>query len=240
MAHQICTLLGEKIKEFLRLKEQSIRWLSRQVDVDYSTIYRLNSGDQKSLSFINAARILKFIEPNGYKSILGDYYPKEIRDVGDHGESQFGLMIEIVKALAADIQLYRVFAYATTVPGCNRDSIKEKFGSDGEAVLSRLINLGAIEDSNDGLLDKLEGNIFPDETGIKGVSSHHFSLVSLQTPGSFAHNIRASVNKKGLEEWYSAAEEFAEKLRKVSEREDLRGNIVVVASEIVGPIEGGI
>ncbi|HYX34993.1 MAG TPA: hypothetical protein VE954_18000, partial [Oligoflexus sp.] len=109
----ICDFLKEEIRDFVSQKDESLRWFSRQADVDYTTIYRLSSGEQKRLSFLNAYRILKVISPAGYLGVLGDFYPDEVREIAGTSPASIDKRAAIAEAVLKDLLTFKVYTYAS-------------------------------------------------------------------------------------------------------------------------------
>lgn len=231
MTDTVCDYLRTRIKEYLADKGESFRWLAKQAGVDYSTIYRLQSGEQRSLSFLNATRLLKFFEPVNYVTILSDFYPSETKELMSVGPE---VTDDLSEHLAIDISLYRVFTFAAAL-NATREQVKEKYGSDGLQRIERLVELGVMSEKDGQFYDNLEGITFPSEGIIKRFAGHNFALISLDTPGSAAENLRGALNQEGLVEWHRTTQEYKTKLHNILR--DKKGNIVVAGSIIIGPVE---
>lgn len=234
MAPNICQFLQEQIRLFLSSRDESIRWLGKQCNVDYTTVYRLVEGEQKSLSFINAYKILKFVAPESYVSLLCDFYPNEVKTLElDQGKSS-DARIDMYECLASDFNLYKVFCFASTMPNCSRLSIQEEFGREGLALLGKLLEIGALEESDGLFKNKLSGMIFFENDDLKTISIFHHAMILLDRPGSSVRICRANLNEQGIREWYDALEEHQARLEKIAEINS--GNFLAVSSAIVGPV----
>lgn len=231
MAHTICAFLKPKIKEYVDSRSESFRWFSRQTGVDNTTIYRLVDGSQKNLSFLNASKILKVLEPQSYLNVLADFYPVESKEYVAVGSDKTEALIGY---LAKDTQLYRVFVFAATL-NASITQIKEKFGSDGMKRVEKLVELGILSEVDGMYLDNLKGIAFPSEEILKLVSVHHFDVVSLDTPGTSLENFRGAVDDDGVREIYRITSEYKEKIHEVLDKR--KGNNVIVGSLIAGPVE---
>jgi hypothetical protein len=228
----ICDYLRDRIKSFLAAKGESIRWLVKQTGTDYSTIYRLHAGEQKSLSFLNARKILMFIEPENAASILADYFPQESRELGgskNETERRTAVMEEIIK----DFIAYKVFVFAATGINVTREDIRFQFGMEGVSHLERIISLGALEEKDGVLVDKIPGGILLSLPSLKKEGQHNIEAMNLSAPGSTLHNLRANLSSDGLRKWYYAVYEFRAKLLQISETDS--GDIAVVATILAGP-----
>lgn len=231
MTYIVCSYLQNRIKDFVASRGESFRWFARQTGVDYSTVYRLQAGEQRSLSFRNAVKILKVIDPQNFISILGEYYPFETRELSNATQEKVD---ELTTILAADISFYRLLIHAG-VGNASRADIKEKFGTDGLDRVERLIECGVLSEVEGLLHDNLEGMTYPSEDIVKRISMHHFAMISLSTPGSILENFRGAVSEKGLREIYEASLEYRAKVHKTLDEE--KGIIVVAGSLIAGPAE---
>lgn len=231
MADTICDYLHAGIKKLLAERNESIRWLAKQCGVDYSTVYRLQSGEQKLLSFRNAVKILKFMEPGNYLAVLSDFYPFETRELGQSGQDKID---DLNYLIAADINLYRVLTFAVA---CNhtRADVKEKFGTDGVEKLEKLIKEGFIVENNGLFTDNLAGMTYPSEDTVKRVSMHHFDMIPLSTPGSLIENFRGGVTREGLIDIHNAGIEYRTRVH--AALDDKKGDILVAGSLILGQVE---
>lgn len=232
MADSICGYLQKRIRDFVTSKNESYRWFARQSGVDYSTAYRLQAGEQRSLSFQNATKILKVIEPANYLAILADFFPFETSELSKTAPAESTQ--EFVELLAEDLNVYRVFALAE-VPGITRDDIRSRFGGDGVANLDKLIKHGLITETEKGFVSALEGAVYPSEGALKRISIHHFAMVKLDTPGSFIENMRCALSAEGVALLHAAGLEYREKAHRIM-REN-KGSIVTVSSLISGPAD---
>jgi hypothetical protein len=231
MAHPICEYLRPRIKEFVEAKAESLRWFSRQTGVDNTTIYRLVDGGQKTLSFANASRILKVIEPGSLKTTLAEFFPFETSELSSVEQEQVDAL---ALPLALNIELYRVHAFATA-KNVSRDDIKEKFGSDGLTKINSLLEKGILAEVEGRFVDNLKGMTYPSEEIAKSVSIHHFWMVPLEQPGSMLENFRGAVSIEGLLDIHNAAVEYRGRVHKALDEK--KGEIVVAGSLIIGPTE---
>jgi hypothetical protein len=237
MAHSICEYLRVRIRDFLATRDESLRWLSRQSKVDYSAIYRLHAGDQKSLSFGNAYKILKFMDPASYLNILGEFYPDPLRDL-TRGSSDIDAKAAIASAVLRDFSMYRVLVFASASSDTSRAMVAARFGTDGLEQLDKLIALGALAERShgDGLVDLLDCETLYSDEALRQYAKFNVDIVDLLKPCSTIQNIRTGLNDRGLVEWYNAATEFKNKLHAIDRNADLRGPIPAVASVSAGPI----
>ncbi len=237
MAHPICNYLKPRIKEFVEERCESLRWLSRQTGVDNTTIYRLAEGSQRNLSFLNASKILKFIEPACYLQVLGEFYPDETRQVigkdADAVDKKAAVLEEVLKEYA----LHRVYLYAATAPEVTREKVVAKFGADGLELLDSLIAIGAISDIGGFLTDNTNGAVLVSIDAIKRNGEHNIRGLNLSLEGTLMYNLRTNLNETGLMRWYHALNNVRATLQEISENNDLKGEIVVVATTASGPIK---
>lgn len=229
MTHDICSYLQSRIREAVQKRGESIRWLAKQCGVDYSTVYRLQAGEQKRLSFINAKKILSFIEPSKADGILSDFYPRESKELGLKTGAD-----ELAAILADDLMLYKVYAYAE-VEEVSRDSVKERFGKEGLLHLDKLLSLGILAEDGNGFRSTLDGRAYPPEPVVKKTAIHHFSMVSLDSPGSIIEDMRGGLSDDGIRELYEAVAELREKALKIMREK--KGSRLAVLSAIAGPGE---
>jgi hypothetical protein len=219
----ICDYLRDGIKAFLSQRNESIRWLCRQTGVDYSTVYRIHSGEQKRLSFINAKKILYYIDPDNAESILRDWFPRETDELGTKKDAD-----ELAAVLAEDLQLYKVFSFAEI----DRSQVQERFGNEGLKLLDKLLRLGILLENGSTFVSALEGRAYPPEDVIKKTAIHHFHMISLSTPGSIIEDMRGGLNEEGIRELHNAVVELREKALKIMKKH--KGDRLVVMSAIAG------
>ncbi|MDQ3231743.1 MAG: hypothetical protein M3Q07_07980 [Pseudobdellovibrionaceae bacterium] len=230
MAHPICGYLRPKIKEYVDAKGESSRWFSRQTGVDNTTIYRILNGEQKTLSFINAERIVKLLEPTQYLSILADFYPDEIK--GKKAEL-IANTEALVSPLAKDLRLYEVYIFAAGAKA-TREQVKDKHGSAGIDRITILLELGMLSEIDGRFYDNLEGTLFPSEETNKRLASHNYDLISLDTPGTLAANYWGGLSPDGAIDWYITIQGCKEELKQILKEK--AGDIVVACSFIAGPV----
>lgn len=228
MTRSICELLREKIRDFVSEKNESLRWFSRQADVDYTTIYRLNSGEQKRLSFLNAYRILKVISPAGYLAVLGDFYPDEVREVAGTSPSSIDKRAAIAESVLKDYLTFKVYTYASTSPRVNREKVALRFGYEGIERLENLINMTALSEEDGIFKDNLEGEVLLSIEAIKKTGQFTIEAVNLSEPGSVMENIRASLSPEGHKKWFDAVMECRAKLHEIAASE--KGEVAAVAT----------
>ncbi len=227
MARSICEYLQSGMKEYIAQKRESVRWFSKQTGVDYTTIYRLNSGEQKKLSFINAKKILSLIEPENIASILADYFPRETAELGTKNGAD-----EQAAILADDLQLYKVYAFAE-LDATDREAVKDEFGREGLRLLDRLLQLGILAEDGSGYSSILEGRAYPPEDVIKKTAIHHFHMVPLSGAGSICEDVRGGLSEEGVRELYEAVVELRDKVLRIMAEK--KGNQLAVMSVIAGP-----
>lgn len=227
MTGTICEYLQARVKDYRAEKRESIRWVARQSGVDYTTIYRLGSGEQKKLSFVNAKKILLLIEPKNAENVLADYYPRETSELGTAQDVD-----ELVTLLADDLQLYKVFAFAE-MGTVERHDVKDEFGRQGLLLLDMLIESGILLESAKTFKSILDGRAYPPEEVIKKIAIHHYHMVSLSASGSIIEVMREGLNDEGVRELHKAVEELREKALKIAAEN--KGNRLTVLSAIAGP-----
>lgn len=231
MTPSICDFLRESIKSFLATQGESVRWLMRKSGVDYSTVYRITTGEQKRLSFINAKKLLYVINPENAAGILEDYYPRESNELGIIAGAD-----ELAAILADDLRLYQVYAFAE-IESNSREQVKEQFGLEGIKNLDKLLELGILIPNGTSFRSTLEGRAYPPEAVIKKTAIHHFSMVSLSTPGSNIDDMRGGLTDEGIKEAYDATVEYREKMLKIYD--ERKGARLFVTSVIAGPAGDG-
>ncbi len=239
MAHPICFFLQEKIKAFVVKKNESVRWLAKQVGVDYTIVYRLQCGEQKSLSFFDAKRILKLLEPDKYIEFLADFYPTEVRELSESklSDQQTDELLEIIDFALSDIDCYRVFAFATETLGATRQTVGMEFGRFGSDILEALISKKALRIADDGRIENLiAGRQWWSDELVKNVALNNIHLMSSACPGTHMRNWVTGLNEKGLRIYYDAHAKLIESLAIIENAEEFKGSIVTASSLFVGPI----
>jgi len=237
VAHAICTYLKPKIKEYVEFRRESLRWFSRQTGVDNTTIYRLIDGSQKNLSFLNASRILKLLEPSNYLLALGEFYPDETREAVGKDIEAADKKTVVLEEVLKEYALYRVYLFAATTPDISREKVAEKFGADGLELLESLVEMGAISDVGGYLKDNTDGAVLVSIDAIKRNGHHNIRVLNLSREGTQMHNLRTNLNDVGIQRWYRVMGEAKAQLQEISENDDLKGDVVVVATMASGPIQ---
>jgi hypothetical protein len=236
MTLQLCQLLRDKIKAFIEARNESIRWFGRQTDVDYTTVYRLLNGEQKTISLINAKKILAAVEPSSLVSILGEYYPDEMRQVLEETAAEIEKQASIFETILKDVSLLKVYTLVATAPHMSRGLIERRFGQDGLEQLDKLVSLGAVSEANGLVDDSLQGKLLVSDEAIKLHAKCHADLVNLSKPGTHAYNTRVALNEAGLKAWYEAQVEHERRLQQIEQDEDLKGDCVLISSSVSGPL----
>ncbi len=239
MAHPICFFLQEKIKGFVSRKNESVRWLAKQVGVDYTVVYRLHAGEQKSLSFFDAKRILKVVEPDRFLEILGEYYPTEVKELRDNKltEQQTDDLLDTIAFALTDVDRYRIFAFATETYGATSKTVADEFGKFGLEILDTLIAKKALGILASGCFENLiAGRQWWSDDLVKRVALNNIHLMSTGNPGTYMRNWVTGLNEKGLRAYYDAHAKFIESLAKIENSEEWKGSIVTASSLFVGPI----
>jgi hypothetical protein len=232
MAHEACVYLRDEIKKFITARDESLRWFSKQCGVDYSTIYRLSAGEQRTIGFSKAHRILSVLKTDNYLEKLSEWFPHETKEILGVGEKIAAERIAIAESLSADYSLFKVFVFAATVPEANRETVLKQFGLEGGVLLETLLEIGALKEENGRYIDCIEGTVYPSEGAAKRIAGYNVTMVSLSSPASLLLNLRASLSTDGLKAWYAAGIEYRLKLQNVAAT--MKGDILAVASAISG------
>ncbi|WP_141731566.1 hypothetical protein [Oligoflexus tunisiensis] len=242
MTQKLIEYLRDEIKTLIASKNESLRWFSRQVGVDYSVVYRITSGEQKSVSFYQAYRLLKYIKPDSFLAILGEYFPDEAREFFPSGKTPDDVQqIDNEKILAAIFQdqlLYEVFLAASCGDGDLR-SIESEFGSRGLGAIDLLQDIGAVKINKEAQIDVLiDGFIPTGEMLIKKQAERNLDLIDLNTPGTTIFSNSAGLNSKGVAAVYQCAQAHWHQMTGIFDHDEFKGNIPVVVSGLVGPLVG--
>jgi hypothetical protein len=228
----VCQFLGEKIRGFVLSRDESYRWFSKQAKVDYSTIYRLQAGEQKSVSFVNALKIMRVIEPINYLSILGDFFTEEVKETkSTEAKSKAD---DLLRTVVNDIHLYRVYLFVAAT-NATETSVKEKYGETGIEMLESLQSLGVVSKNGERYEDNLKGMTYPSEDILKRMAANHLEMISLERPGSSLQTLRGNLSEEGLKQWYQATEDYRIKLHQIIDNNS--GQNVVAAAFVIGRAE---
>jgi len=237
MAHPICGYLQEKIKAFLASKNQSLRWLSKQTDVDYSTIYRLQSGEQKSLDFFPAYQLLKLIEPKGFQTVLGEYFPDETREFLVSNQNRIEDQSTLVELVVSSAMNHAVFQYLTNTAGSSRSTISKEFGQFGLAAVDELVKGGVLTENGEGsYVNNLEGSVLISGEASKSLAAMNLSLLNLVNPGTHIYGHSAGLNFEGLKKCHEAVAQCVRTLRETARDDKFKGSLVYLAAIASGPM----
>lgn len=228
MTDSICDYVRNRIKEALSNSGKSMRWLAKQCGVDYSIIYRVQSGEQRNLSFSSALKVMEYLEPSEHMSILKDFFPFETAALSKTSSDKAE---ELLTILAGDTHLYRVFVFAAE-KSVTRKDVERKFGEDGLVQLDRLMKLEILSED---FVDTLKGMNYPSEETAKRIAMHSYLLTNLSTPGTLLENFRGAVSLDGIREIYQAGMEYRAKIHQILDSK--KGDILVSGSLISGPME---
>lgn len=240
MVHPVCIHLRDRVKAVLSQSGESIRWLSKQTNVDYQKLYRLESGDLRSLSFFDARRIARFVEPDRFKQILEEYFPEEVRDLTDSGFTQQDLddRMEAVEFLTSSEMRYQIYLFAAETPEANRETVALEFGRSGLQTLDELLAKQALKLNADGTFQgTLNVVTNAPDTLVKAMAHLHVDMIDLADAGSLMRSLHRGMNKEGMRKAYNTIAQASHDLCSILENPDYRGPELMIfnlACGIVG------
>jgi hypothetical protein len=222
MVHPVCIHLRDRVKNVLSQRGESIRWLSKQTKVDYQKLYRLESGDLRSLSFFDARRISRFVEPDRFKETLEEYFPEEVRDLTDAGYSEQDLDVrtEALEFLTSSDSHYQIYLFAAETPGATRETVAMEFGRRGLLTLDELLEKKALSLKADG---SFQGVLNAPDALIKNMGHIHVDLIDLSEAGSFMRSFHRGLNMEGLRRAYGSVARASHEICAILENPEYRG-----------------
>lgn len=239
MAHgNICDFLREKIKSVLQSKNESLRWLAKQTAIDYSVLYRIQTGDIKSVSFFNAHRLMKHLEPDSYVAILNDFYPDEAREfLGAKAVDTSPISRAwAFERLIADPLHYEVYLKISD-GGFNLKQVEAEFGGRGLKAVDNLVQAGAFTVGQDWTFENIvTGYVLANNEDLIKLAERQLALLDLNEPGSFLHSESAGLNAKGIAALYEATQDYKRRLRQIFTDKAFAGNSVAIATVFSGPL----
>ena len=242
MAHPVCSFMRFKLKDYLSQKGESLRWLSKQTQIEYHKLYRLEADELRSMSFFEARRLLKFVEPESYLESLRNFYPEEMKDLSDISlsESQIDLKLEAVEFALSSHYHYELFLFASETPGANRTLIEKQYGLKGLSLIDLLLEKGALTPGIDGgFIGIFDGASSPSEGILKSITKAHIDLIDLGEAGSFAGTHGKGLNLEGKRRSYKILADASHELFKLFENPEFLGHELTVFTLICGSIKGG-
>ncbi|HET9239250.1 MAG TPA: hypothetical protein VFO10_18465 [Oligoflexus sp.] len=242
MTQRLIEFLRDEIKMLIASKNESLRWFVRQVGVDYSVVYRITTGEQKGVTFYQAYKLLKYIKPDSFLSILGEYFPDEASEFFPGGktldETQQANNEKILSVVFQDQLLYEVLL-AVNCGNHDLKAIESEFGSRGLGAIDVLQDIGAVKVNTEAHIDALVDGFIPtDEVLIKQQALRNLDLIDLKTPGTTVFSNSAGLNSKGITAAYQCAQAHWHQMTDIFDDEQYKGNVPVVVTGLVGPLVG--
>lgn len=239
--HPIVPFLRPRVREYLSKKGESLRWFAKQVMVDYQKLYRLEAQELRGLSFFEASRILRFIEPSDYQRYLQEFYPEEVKDVSNlemdaSGSDQKDEALELVLASEYNYELY---LFAVETQGASSATIEKQFGVHGLQLLNQFVEKGALTlNPNGGFIGLLDGNNAVRDEHSRAICTSQLKLVDFGLPGSFIGTHSKGLNLEGRKIVYKAMSDLSSLIFATIENPEYQGNEIVVASLFCGTTRG--
>lgn len=240
MTHPVCLYLRTAIKDFLGAKDESYRWLSIKSRVPYSKVYRVATGEAKSLSFLDARRLIRFMDPAGSGELLGKFYPDTVEELMDASENESLVddRLDDLEFLISDTARFRIYLYAVELLGTDRGAIAARYGSYGLEELDSMVAKGIITICDDGSFEGILKKVpnIPD-TALKTLVDRHVDLLDLDSIGSKLLHLHGGLNDEGFKLAHAIVSKAIKALKLLMENKEYRGSLLTVFTVAFGSVE---
>ncbi len=235
--HPVCSFLRSRLKEFLIRRNESVRWLSRQAGLDYAKLYRLESGEAKSFCFFEARKLLRFIDPNGWRPVLEEFYPEESRVLReDVAFSVSEQQLEKLSYLLSSEHVYEFYLYLTENTLTSND-IARTYGTKGLELEQLLVDKGIVEKHESGYRGILSGVLDMPSDILKGFCQKNIELIDIGLPGSLGGHYGRAINLEGKKALYKLFSNAWREAIAIMEDPAFRGDDVFLVSLMLGGIK---
>jgi DNA-binding Xre family transcriptional regulator len=229
--------LRARIKAFVMEKDTSLRKLSKETGVDYTTIHRIHSGKKRGVVFFDARRILAHIDPENSQAALARYFPREMAELSAAGVSpeKINKDVALMQCVVESKETYNIFIFVSEgLPKALVDVTKE-FGRRGDLILNDLIEQGAISHGPDGYLQAFSNEFINAPISLlKEVAKLNVDSLDPLSPGCLIRNRAMGLNLEGATAAYNALAEASAKLQEISANQEYKGSLVMLFSLLCG------
>ncbi|WP_141735934.1 helix-turn-helix domain-containing protein [Oligoflexus tunisiensis] len=237
MASTASEYIRSKLKSFLSERDTSLRKVSQDTGVDYTTIHRIHSGKKRGVEFFDAIRIISYLDPENCLSSLTKFFPREIEEMANNGlaKSQTDRDIATMQYIADSKDTYDVFIFVSEGLPKKRLDVTNEFGRRGSIVLDDLIERGAVKVGPDDQLQAFSNEIIHLPTGlIKDIARLNLESIDTQSPGCLMRNLAMGLNLAGATRAYDALAEANTKLQEISRNPEYQGSLVMLFTLLCG------
>jgi hypothetical protein len=243
MSHNLIQLLRDSIKTCVSAKNESLRWFVKQAGASYSVVYRIMSGEQSTITFYQAYRLLKYLQPDTFITTLAEYFPNETREFFPAGrELEEPKRVDNEKLFSEIMRDQFVYEVMLAIQAGN-DTLKQiesEFGSRGLVAVETLQDIGAIEISTEAVIKQLfDCFMTSDELLIKQQAQRNVDLIDLKVAGTTLFSYSAGLNAKGIAEAWHCEQAHWKQMLDIFDKEEFKGKIPVIVTGLVGPVSRG-
>jgi hypothetical protein len=243
MSHKLISLLRDSIKACIASKNESLRWLVKQADANYPVVYRITSGEQNTITFFQAYKLLKYLQPKTYMSTLGEYFPNETKEFfpsGRDSEAEEQSSDEkVFSEIIRDQFLYEVFLFIRAGNTLMK-KVEAEFGGRGLLAIETLQELGAITIGTEGSIHSIfDSFIVSEDALIKQHAVRNVDLVDLRVAGTALFSYSAGLNAAGIAAAWQLEQSHWKQMKEILEKDEFRGTTPVVVTGLVGPVAKG-
>jgi len=241
MVHPFCQYARAQIKCVLNARGESLRWLSKQTKIEYHRIYRIDSGDMKTLSYFDAKKLLGFLEPETAEGTLKQFYPAETHHLPKQPSVDMNEVQDRLLNFTLQNQIrWTIFLHIATKQGSTRAEIKDKFGTSGLEVVGDLIDAGVLSlDDDQMLISNINRERTPSEQTLVMEAHMHLSLLNFDNPGTYLRNEQQRYNANGRAAVYKLFQELKERIQRIDEDPRFAGDQLYIYTVALGSLSGG-
>jgi hypothetical protein len=239
-------LIHRKLRELIDTRYGgNISRAAHVMKADYHMVYKGYHGTLKGLAFFQAYDILKHLAPGDFKSILGEYYPDNMRSLldiaGIDDEDPMDALNRKMTALLANQISYAIYVIAEhSKEKLTKDKVQQAFGAFGLHELDRLVTSEVLTFNGEGEINtRIQGQLSPEGHFPRIAVERQIASLSLANSGTSIDTQHGLLNEKGRKEAFAVASEAAEKMEKVFSDETNRGVILFFGTSFCGPFDLG-
>jgi hypothetical protein len=236
---QLVADLSKRLRSYIDKRHGlNISQGAHHLNEEYNLVYRLVNGRQKTISFTAACNILSQIAPEEYRSILGEYFPDDMRNlqklIKASDENPIAALNQKVLSFFQNDLSFKIYVVLLSGLRVTVADIKEEFGRQGVVEIERLAKEGSLQILESQVIEsEVAEFVKPAQDTIKRHLQLQLGNVDLNIPGTQIENLVGAVSKEGLGKVYEIISDAVKKLKDVIEHD--KGDIIVLSSLFTGP-----
>jgi hypothetical protein len=233
-----CQYVRPLMKARLSERNESVRWLSKTIDIDYHKLHRLDHGELKGMSFFDAEKLVKFLEPRSFFDILYRYYPAESARLNqEQKKSEPSVEEKAMQFILTHESRWEIFTYAKF--GRSRAEVLSRFGSRGMEHVEELLKAEILIEVNGTVMSNLARELSFSEETAKREANMQIGFMSFERPGTVIRNDQLLLNFAGHHEVYNLTSKYIDMIYQIRQDPKYQGDRMAVLTVAVGPLANG-